>query len=134
MKEKNKGIGDQYQQETKYLRDSMSGGFLDWDSMPEPFKEYPDARQKIKLPAPVTDGGMGLWQTLCKRRSERDFSCYPRCRCKDFSQLVFATQGATAQAGEYLLRTSPSAGALYPIETYVAVNRVEKPCPRPVPF
>ena len=43
MTEKNKGIGDRYQEETKYTRDSMSGGFLDWDNMPEPFKEYPDA-------------------------------------------------------------------------------------------
>ena len=77
MTEKNKGIGDRYQEETKYTRDSMSGGFLDWDNMPEPFKEYPDAGQKIKLPAPVTDGGMGLWQTLCKRRSQRDFSASP---------------------------------------------------------
>ena len=124
MTEKNKGIGDQYQEETKYTRDSMSGGFLDWDSMPEPFKEYPGARQKIKLPAPVTDGGMSLWQTLCKRRSHRDFSASP-LSLQDLSQLIFASQGVTAQAGEYLLRTSPSAGALYPIETYLAVNRVE---------
>lgn len=128
MAEKKKGIGDQYQQETKYSRDSMAGGFLDWDTMPEPFKQYPEARQVLKLPAPLKDGGKGLWQALSTRRSERDFSPKP-LSVQDFSQLVFATQGVTARAGEYLLRTSPSAGALYPIETYLAVNRVENLSP-----
>jgi SagB-type dehydrogenase family enzyme len=128
MKEKNTGIGDQYQQETKYTRNSMSGGFLDWDNMPPRFKEYPDARQVITLPAPVTDGGTGLWQILHRRRSERDFSSSPLA-LKDLSQLVFATQGSTAKAGGYVLRTAPSAGALYPVETYLAVNRVESLAP-----
>jgi SagB-type dehydrogenase family enzyme len=39
--------------------------------------------------------------------------------------LLWATQGITAAAGNFLLRASPSAGALYPVETYLAVHRVE---------
>jgi len=35
----------------------------------------------------------------------------------------------TARAGEYLLRSAPSAGALYPIETYVIVNNVKAASP-----
>jgi SagB-type dehydrogenase family enzyme len=124
MAEKKKEIGDRYQQDTKYSRNTMAGGPLDWDSKPEQFKQYPDALQVIKLPAPATDGGKGLWQVLSRRRSERDFSA-SLLTLADLSQLVFATQGPTAKAGEYLLRTAPSAGALYPIETYIAVNRVE---------
>jgi SagB-type dehydrogenase family enzyme len=43
---------------------------------------------------------------------------------EELSQLLWAIQGVTAHAGDYALRTAPSAGALYPIETYVLVNRV----------
>jgi len=125
MANRNKGIGDRYQEETKYKRDRMTGGFLDRDSMPEQFKEYTDARKNITLPAPATDAGKGLWQVLYQRRSRREFKADP-LTFTDLSQLVFATQGVTAKAGGYLLRTAPSAGALYPIETYVAVNRVEE--------
>jgi SagB-type dehydrogenase family enzyme len=37
---------------------------------------------------------------------------------------VWATQGVTLASPPYLLRTAPSAGALYPVETYLAVHRV----------
>jgi SagB-type dehydrogenase family enzyme len=124
MANRNRGIGDRYQEETKYERDRMPGGFLDWDRKPEQFKQYPDARQVIKLPDPATDGGKGLWQVLSQRRSQRDFRA-SALALAELSQLVFATQGVTAKAGEYVLRAAPSAGALYPIETYIAVNRVE---------
>jgi SagB-type dehydrogenase family enzyme len=43
----------------------------------------------------------------------------------DLSQLLWAAQGITAQAGGHLLRTAPSAGALYPIETYLYIDRVD---------
>lgn len=42
---------------------------------------------------------------------------------QELSQLLWATQGITARLRDGL-RTAPSAGALYPIETYVCVNRV----------
>jgi SagB-type dehydrogenase family enzyme len=120
---KQSGIGDRYQQETKYARASMGGGLLDWDKMPEAFKQYPQAQQIIKLPPATQDQGPGLWQTIYRRRSERDFN-KSSISVQDLSQLLFATQGISGKAGSYLLRTSPSAGALYPIETYLAVNRV----------
>ena len=43
----------------------------------------------------------------------------------DLAQLLWACQGITAQAGPYYLRAAPSAGALYPIETYLAIERVD---------
>jgi len=43
---------------------------------------------------------------------------------EDLSQLLWATQGITARTSYYSFRTAPSAGALYPVETYVLVNRV----------
>ena len=120
---KHSGIGDRYQKETKYSRESMAGGFLDWEKMPDAFKQYPQAQQVLKLPPAKQQEGLGLWQILSRRRSERDFKQSP-LTMQDLSQLLFSTQGVTGKAGGYLLRTAPSAGALYPIETYLAVNRV----------
>jgi SagB-type dehydrogenase family enzyme len=44
---------------------------------------------------------------------------------KKLSQLLWATQGITHTINGYDFRAAPSAGALYPIETYLVVNRVE---------
>jgi SagB-type dehydrogenase family enzyme len=120
---KHSRVGDRYQKETKYSRESMGGGFLDWEKMPEAFKQYPQALQVLKLPPAKQDEGLGLWQILSRRRSERDFNRSP-ISLQDLSQLLFSTQGVTGKVSGYLLRTAPSAGALYPIETYLAVKRV----------
>lgn len=40
------------------------------------------------------------------------------------SQLLFAAQGITGKIYGTPLRTAPSAGALYPIEIYLVVNKV----------
>ncbi len=44
---------------------------------------------------------------------------------EDLSRLVFAAQGPTSKTGSVIQRTAPSAGALYPIETYIVANNVE---------
>ena len=75
----------------------------------------------IPLEKPDLDGGLTLHQTLAGRRSIRDFS--PQAlTLAELSQLLWAGQGITSQSG---FRTAPSAGALYPIELYLAVGRVE---------
>jgi SagB-type dehydrogenase family enzyme len=38
--------------------------------------------------------------------------------------LLWASQGVTGQAGRYLFRSTPSAGALYPVETYLSAHSV----------
>jgi SagB-type dehydrogenase family enzyme len=43
----------------------------------------------------------------------------------ELSQLIWATQGITRRVRGFDFRACPSAGALYPIETYVVVNWVE---------
>ena len=39
--------------------------------------------------------------------------------------LLWASQGITGRAGNFFFRTAPSAGALYPVETYLSVQNVE---------
>jgi len=117
------GIGERFQQATKYRRGKMAGGFLDWRRKPEEFKEYPGDIRRFPLPNAGTGGGEPLWEVMARRRSLRDF--LPEdISVEEVSQLIWATQGLTESVFDSRLRVTPSAGALYPIETYVVVNRV----------
>ena len=70
----------------------------------------------ISLPAPTTVGTMSLEEAIAKRRSNRDLSGQALSR-EQISQLAWSAQGITDS--ERLLRTAPSAGALYPLELYL---------------
>jgi SagB-type dehydrogenase family enzyme len=87
-------------------------------------KNYPDAA-RVQLPQPDLSQPADLWQCLTRRRSERNYTSDP-LGLDDFVRLLWAAQGVTARAGSHLLRTAPSAGALYPFETYLYVDRVEE--------
>jgi len=117
------GIGDRFQGETKYARDRLPAGYLDWRKKPGPYKVYPDA-PKMKLPVPERAGGMPVWEAIGRRRSVRDFVRIPLSAAA-LSQLLWASQGVTKVMGEYALRSAPSAGALYPVETYLSIQMVE---------
>ena len=124
MDEPHEGIGDRYHQETKYLPGKMGGGFLDWSSQPEIHKRCENRLGEIRLPEPEREEGALLWTTISRRRSKREFTHEPMS-LSHLSQLLWATQGITDTAFDYPFRACPSAGALYPIETYVVVNHVE---------
>ncbi|HOQ99842.1 MAG TPA: SagB/ThcOx family dehydrogenase [Anaerolineae bacterium] len=68
------------------------------------------------LPPPRTRGSLSLEEALERRRSIRTLGGEALSR-QDIGQLLWATQGVTSPEG---LRTAPSAGALYPLEVYVA--------------
>ena len=76
----------------------------------------------VQLPAPRHDGQVSLERTLLLRRSVRHFRD-EALELKEISQLLWAAQGVTDGRG---LRTAPSAGALYPIETYLVAGRVDR--------
>jgi SagB-type dehydrogenase family enzyme len=59
---------------------------------------------------------MSLEEALARRRSVREFTRETLTE-RELSQLLWAAQGITHAEG---LRTAPSAGALYPLELYVA--------------
>jgi len=66
-------------------------------------------------------GKVSLEETLTARRSVRNYKNEP-LTLQEVSQLLWACDGKTAEWGG---RTSPSAGATYPLEIYVVVGNVE---------
>lgn len=77
-------------------------------------------KDKIKLPEPSYDG-KSLEKTIAERRSIRVYSD-EALTLKELSQLLWSAQGITDPRG---FRTAPSAGALYPLEIFVVIGRVE---------
>ena len=81
------------------------------------------------LPAPRTDGTMSVERALANRRSRRQFQ--NRAISKEqLSQILWAAYGITYPIPDFPalrggLRTTPSAGALYPLEIYVIVGNVQ---------
>ena len=92
---------------------------------PPPVKHYPRAR-KFALPPPVTKGDFP--QVLLARRTWRNFSPSP-VTISDLSTLLGLTWGVqrwleSPGIGRHALKTSPSGGALHPIEAYVLAGRI----------
>jgi SagB-type dehydrogenase family enzyme len=72
----------------------------------------------ISLPPPRTEGGMPLNEALARRESVRRFSGEPLTP-EEISQLLWSAQGITRA---WKARTAPSAGALYPLEIFLAAR------------
>ena len=94
---------------------------MDWERKPETYKQYPD-RSSIALPEPKRPV-VSLDDLLRTRRSVRRYSESP-LSMEDLSYLLWASTGITRRERRFEFRTAPSAGGLYPLETYVAVNNV----------
>jgi len=78
-------------------------------------------KMRIKLPKPKYNSDVSLEESLVKRRSIRDYTA-ELLTLEEVSQLLWAAQGTTSDRGG---RTTPSAGALYPLEVYVIVGDVQ---------
>jgi SagB-type dehydrogenase family enzyme len=125
MDQRREGIGDLYHEETKYRREAMPRGELDWAHQPSPYKEFPHTLRYFPISPPDQKGGKPLWGVIAQRRSSRQYSDQSITFC-ELSQLLWATQGITSREWGFEFRAAPSAGALYPIETYLVVNWVEE--------
>lgn len=123
------------------LRVMLKGYAGDWrgdsdrsQQRPEPpaEKPIPPGARHVALvpPTQLSLGGMPLRDTIAARRSVREFSTASLSR-EELSFLLWATQGVTAvqrdDDGKMVqqFRAAPSAGARYPLETYLAANRVD---------
>lgn len=76
----------------------------------------------IALPKPRMEGPLALERALLERRSLRRCS-RARLTLGEAAQLLWAAQGVTSKSG---YRTAPSAGALYPLETFLCAGQVDR--------
>ena len=117
------GIAYRYLQETKHSLGTPLSDHLGPLKRPSSLKTYPHAA-KISLPDPDFSTA-NIWECLAKRRSLRDYKPEP-LSLKELSSLLWATQGKTLTSAHSFYRAAPSAGALYPIETYIVINHVKE--------
>lgn len=75
----------------------------------------------VALPAPRTSGRVSVEEALSVRRSVRTFADRP-LPLAAAAQILWAAQGTNRADGR---RTCPSAGARYPLETYLLAGDVE---------
>ena len=115
-------LGYKYLQDTKFDPQSLRQQSRPEIYPTEPFKRYPDA-QKIVLPTDW-DKDASLHEVLQGRRSNRRYGD-TGLNLEELAMLLWSSQGITGRAGSFFYRSAPSAGALYPIETYLAVNNVD---------
>jgi len=101
--------------------------YLKGRRQPPIYKSYP-GRARIRL---LKEFGTEapFFGTLRRRRTTREFSGKP-ISFIEMSKLVYYSWGRissykTREFGELLHKTSPSAGARHPIETYAIVNKVD---------
>jgi SagB-type dehydrogenase family enzyme len=76
----------------------------------------------IKLSEPHVDGQVSVERALAARRSVRRFK-NGSLNLVEVSQLLWSAQGVSNSRG---YRTAPSAGALYPLEIYLAAGRIDE--------
>lgn len=74
----------------------------------------------IELPEPTPDGRLSVERAIATRASRRTFASDP-VTLEDVSQLLWAAQGITHVRNGVRMRAAPSAGATYPLETFLEV-------------
>jgi SagB-type dehydrogenase family enzyme len=116
-----------YHEVTKHSYTSVrsAGHVLDWDNRPLPFKIYPTAAE-ITLDRELLLSGMPALAALSGTSAVSDATALDRAI---LARLLFCAAGITRRkrvGGErYHFRAAASAGALYPIELYIAAAEVE---------
>lgn len=116
----------------EFLKKTQYSYLIPSDQMlgrPQPPVELacPENNERIRLPAPgsVAVSHVDLRDAIMHRKSRRSYQNEP-ITLAELSFLLWCTQGVKQQvAGEYTLRTVPSAGARHALEAYVLVNNVE---------
>ena len=117
------GIGERFFRETRHRRGHLVGGGMDWSAQPQWSTTFPDA-PRVALPAIVSGGEPGLFEVMARRRSVRWYGGEPTT-LEELARLLWAAAGVTRLERGFAFRTAPSAGGLYPVETYVVVNRID---------
>lgn len=115
-------IGQKFHHESSYGDEGSKAENPGWGKTVPLYKEYPGA-EKVKLPAPVRTEA-SLEKVVEERQSVRSFSDRS-LSLADVSRLLLTADGLTHSRGSWQMRTAPSGGALYPIDIYLIVKKVE---------
>lgn len=98
---------------------------LDWDNRPIPYKIYPDA-PVVMLPR---DLGLSPMPALAAISTEAENDASAEIDLETLTRILFCAGGLTrhrqVNGEDYHFRAAPSAGALYPVEIYVAAAEVQ---------
>lgn len=83
------------------------------------------AAERFSLPrSPWRLSEARIQPLLQQRRSLRKYAVTP-LKLIDLSFILWSCQGISAKTGKHSLRTVPSAGAVYPVKTYLSIQNVE---------
>ena len=103
------------------------GTLTSWGPPIDLYKVHP-AAPRIALPEIATiaggEAGPTAVQAIARRRSVRTYADRPMS-IDQFGRLLYLSGGVTAGLHGNARRAAPSSGALYPIELYAVVHRVE---------
>ena len=111
-----------FQETTRYSR-RRDTSVCRAPASPPLHKAYPDV-ELLPLPRPEAWPDDGVLGAIDRRRSIRSYTADPLTQ-DQLGALLLASAGITATARGFAFRAAPSAGALYPIETYVVAHHVE---------
>ncbi|TVM14683.1 hypothetical protein DPQ33_16880 [Oceanidesulfovibrio indonesiensis] len=107
----------EYHEATTHRRDRMSAGRrMDRATQPAQFKEYPQDLERVSLPRENAFPVMTMPEALAAPEALSQPLTMDR-----LARVLSLTCGLTASVGSIYLRSNPSAGALYPVEAYVAM-------------
>lgn len=113
-------VGLFYHRESSLGLRGLISDLVDWGRRPAQYLRVGEG-QPVALPAVAVPPVMTVSQALAQRRSLREYADRS-ITAEELAWVVRAATGITSSQGH---RAAPSAGALYPIETYVAVRRVD---------
>ena len=119
-------LGFRYLQETKFDAQALWRTPRLQIAPAQPYKQYAES-EKVKLPT-AWEMEKSLHETLQNRRSYRRYAD-TALNMEQLAMLLWASQGISGRAGNFFFRTAPSAGALYPVETYLSIQNVEALAP-----
>jgi SagB-type dehydrogenase family enzyme len=119
-------IGERFHRETSAGANRLS------DSTPTRKRQAdtsqtPDALTVVRLPGPI-EHDASLYRALVSRRSVRAYRKDP-VSLQSISNLLWAASGLTGADDGFSHRTTPSAGALYPLEIYLVACHVDSLMP-----